>query len=195
MAERSISRKGAGRPSCSSARPPSATDCCGCSKSTEPAGVKLDRDPRLIMSGGGGSGFSLRDITKSYSSEPEPALQNSPQLPTDAARLSTATGAARPRKPPTTKKVDPRQSRIYRPLSRRSYQSGFGAAPIELSAVGDTRAVSSLRIANGDHAARQHHRSRPHRHPGRGRCAPQFPLGIGLAGQRAGSDHKRRPRR
>jgi hypothetical protein len=44
-----------------------------------PAGVKLDRDPRLIMSGGGGSGFSLRDITKSFSSETEPAPKNSPQ--------------------------------------------------------------------------------------------------------------------
>ena len=28
------------------------------------AGVKLDPDPRLIMSGGGGSGFSLRDIQR-----------------------------------------------------------------------------------------------------------------------------------
>src|SRR5271169_2292194 len=34
------------------------------------AGVRLDPDPRLIMSGGGGSGFSLRDITRSWTGEP-----------------------------------------------------------------------------------------------------------------------------
>src|SRR6516225_9883530 len=46
------------------------------------AGVKLDRDPRLIMSSGGGAGFSLRDITKSFSGETKPAPQNSPQVTT-----------------------------------------------------------------------------------------------------------------
>jgi len=47
-----------------------------------PAGIKLDPDPRLIMSGGGGTGFSLRDITKSFSGETKPAPQNSPQVTT-----------------------------------------------------------------------------------------------------------------
>jgi hypothetical protein len=44
-----------------------------------PAGVKLDSDPRLIMSGGGGSGFSLRDIKNSVIGEPTPAPESSPQ--------------------------------------------------------------------------------------------------------------------
>ena len=44
-----------------------------------PSGVKLDPDPRLIMSGGGGSGFSLRDIQRSLTNEPPPAPQNPPQ--------------------------------------------------------------------------------------------------------------------
>ena len=47
-----------------------------------PAGIKLDPDPRLIMSGGGGTGFSLRDITQSFSGETKPAPQNSPQVTT-----------------------------------------------------------------------------------------------------------------
>jgi hypothetical protein len=46
-----------------------------------PAGVKLDPDPRLIMSGGGGSGFSLRDIKNSITGEPAPARGSSPQPP------------------------------------------------------------------------------------------------------------------
>ena len=44
-----------------------------------PAGVKLDPDPRLIMSGGGGAGFSLRDIKNSVTGEPAPAPGNSPR--------------------------------------------------------------------------------------------------------------------
>ena len=44
-----------------------------------PAGVTLDSDPRLIMSGGGGSGFSLRDIKNSVTGEPSPATANSPR--------------------------------------------------------------------------------------------------------------------
>jgi hypothetical protein len=44
-----------------------------------PAGVKLDRDPRLIMSGGGGSGFSLRDIQRSILGEPAPAPRDAQQ--------------------------------------------------------------------------------------------------------------------
>ncbi len=47
-----------------------------------PAGVKLDRDPRLIMSSGGGSGFFWWGVRKPLPNEPVPALQNSPQLPT-----------------------------------------------------------------------------------------------------------------
>jgi hypothetical protein len=46
-----------------------------------PAGVKLDPDPRLIMSGGGGSGFSLRDIKDSITGEPAPVRRSSPQPP------------------------------------------------------------------------------------------------------------------
>ena len=47
-----------------------------------PAGVKLDRDPRLIMSSGGGSGFSWWGVRKPLPNEPAPALQNTPPLPT-----------------------------------------------------------------------------------------------------------------
>jgi hypothetical protein len=47
-----------------------------------PGGIKLNADPRLIMSGGGGAGFSLRDITKSVTSEPAPASQNPPRATT-----------------------------------------------------------------------------------------------------------------
>jgi hypothetical protein len=46
-----------------------------------PAGIKLDPDPRLIMSGGGGSGFSLRDIKNSITGEPAPVQGSSPQAP------------------------------------------------------------------------------------------------------------------
>jgi hypothetical protein len=52
------------------------------------AGVKLDRDPRLIMSGGGGSGFSLKDIQRSIFGEPSPAPQNS--QPTGAPKREPA---------------------------------------------------------------------------------------------------------
>jgi hypothetical protein len=44
-----------------------------------PSGVKLDPDPRLIMSGGGGSGFSLRDIQRSLTGEPAPAPRDPAQ--------------------------------------------------------------------------------------------------------------------
>lgn len=37
-----------------------------------PAGVRLDNDPRLIMSGGGGTGFSLWDTGKSTAEKPAP---------------------------------------------------------------------------------------------------------------------------
>jgi len=43
------------------------------------AGTKLDSDPRLIMSGGGGTGFSLWDIKKSLTGKPAPAPQDPPQ--------------------------------------------------------------------------------------------------------------------
>jgi hypothetical protein len=46
------------------------------------AGVKLDADPRLIMSGGGGSGFSLHDITKSVTGEPAAGSQPPPRAST-----------------------------------------------------------------------------------------------------------------
>jgi hypothetical protein len=44
------------------------------------AGVKLDPDPRLIMSGGGGTGFSLWDIRKSLTDKPAPAPRDPPQV-------------------------------------------------------------------------------------------------------------------
>jgi hypothetical protein len=47
-----------------------------------PGGIKLNADPRLIMSGGGGAGFSLRDITKSVTGEPAPASQDPPRAST-----------------------------------------------------------------------------------------------------------------
>ena len=47
-----------------------------------PSGVKLDADPRLIMSGGGGAGFSLRDIQRSLTDDRAPASQNPPQTGT-----------------------------------------------------------------------------------------------------------------
>ncbi len=46
-----------------------------------PAGIKLDRDPRLIMSGGGGTGFSLWETKKSTPDKPaapDPARGNIP---------------------------------------------------------------------------------------------------------------------
>jgi len=46
-----------------------------------PEGVKLDHDPRLIMSGGGGTGFYWWGSRKPVSEKPAPALQNPPQTP------------------------------------------------------------------------------------------------------------------
>jgi hypothetical protein len=46
-----------------------------------PAGVKLDRDPRLIMSSGGGSGFYWGGTRKPVLDKPPPPLQNAPQAP------------------------------------------------------------------------------------------------------------------
>lgn len=46
-----------------------------------PTGVKLDRDPRLIMSSGGGAGFYWWGTRKPMSDKPTPALQNPPQTP------------------------------------------------------------------------------------------------------------------
>jgi hypothetical protein len=47
-----------------------------------PAGIRLDPDPRLIMSGGGGTGFSLWDIKKSLTDKPPPAPPDPPQATT-----------------------------------------------------------------------------------------------------------------
>jgi hypothetical protein len=44
-----------------------------------PAGVKLDSDPRLIMSSGGGSGFYWWRATKTVPDQQAPASQNPPQ--------------------------------------------------------------------------------------------------------------------
>ena len=53
-----------------------------------PAGIKLNADPRLIISGGGGSGFTLRDLQRSIFGEPSPAPQNS--RPTGAPKREPA---------------------------------------------------------------------------------------------------------
>jgi hypothetical protein len=50
-----------------------------------PAGVKLDRDPRLIMSSGGGAGFYWWGARKSGSEKPAPELQNPSQVPVPPA--------------------------------------------------------------------------------------------------------------
>lgn|GEM_PF-1282828 len=42
------------------------------------AGVRLEGDPRLIMSGGGGAGFTLRDLTKSLPGRPAPDTASTP---------------------------------------------------------------------------------------------------------------------
>ena len=60
-----------------------------------PAGIKLDRDPRLIMSGGGGAGFSLWDIKKSVTDKPAAAPQAPPQV-TAPAIPGLGPGAKRP---------------------------------------------------------------------------------------------------
>ncbi len=63
------------------------------------AGVKLDRDPRLIMSGGGGTGFSLRDIQRSIFDEPVPTPRDPPP-----ASLQKRDPPAGERKPGNDKK-------------------------------------------------------------------------------------------
>ena len=63
-----------------------------------PAGIKLDPDPRLMMSGGAGSGFSLRDIRNSIVGEPTPAPQDPPQVtpsPTPGLDPGAKRGSAR----------------------------------------------------------------------------------------------------
>jgi len=67
-----------------------------------PDGIKLDPDPRLIMSGGGGTGFSLWDIKKSLTDKPTPAPQDPPQTrPSSAPEKGSA---PRPHNPATDKK-------------------------------------------------------------------------------------------
>jgi hypothetical protein len=68
-----------------------------------PAGVKLDPDPRLIMSGGGGSGFSLWDIRKSLTDKPAPVPRDPPQV-TAPPSPPDQRSAPRYHSPPTDKK-------------------------------------------------------------------------------------------
>ncbi len=57
-----------------------------------PAGIKLNSDPSLIMAGGGGMGFSLRDLTKPFPGKPQPAAQNPPQVTTPRSSPKQDTG-------------------------------------------------------------------------------------------------------
>lgn len=59
------------------------------------SGVKLDRDPRLIMSSGGGSGFFWWGARKPAPGKPAPVLQNMPQTPAPP-RLAPGTNPAVP---------------------------------------------------------------------------------------------------
>lgn len=67
-----------------------------------PAGVKLDSDPRMIMSGGGGTGFSLWDIKKSVIGTPAPPPQNPPQV--TAPTIPSEKGSTPRRQNPTADK-------------------------------------------------------------------------------------------
>lgn len=68
-----------------------------------PAGIKLNADPRLIMSGSGGAGFSLRDLMKFRSGPPSPGAA---PPPTSTPPQGSTKQEPRPRdpNPPGTKK-------------------------------------------------------------------------------------------
>jgi hypothetical protein len=68
-----------------------------------PAGVKLDTDPRLIMSGGGGTGFSLRDLTSSFTGKRDRAAKTPPQVTTPSNSPKQEI-APRDHNPPADKK-------------------------------------------------------------------------------------------
>ena len=67
------------------------------------AGIRLDPDTRLIMSGGGGTGFSLWDIKKSLTDKPPPAPPDPPQA-TAPSRSATGQPPPRDRNPSTDRK-------------------------------------------------------------------------------------------
>jgi len=69
----------------------------------EPGGLRLDADPRLIMSGGGGMGFSLWNLDKPAAGKPASANRNQPLpvRPPNAPRRDTA---PHDRKPPGDEK-------------------------------------------------------------------------------------------
>ena len=66
-----------------------------------PGGLKLDRDPRLIMSGGGGSGFGFWEPRKSASDKPAPATQDPPKAsaPPTPGRDTEGSRGSRPAEP------------------------------------------------------------------------------------------------
>jgi hypothetical protein len=67
-----------------------------------PKGVKLHADPRLIMSGAGGAGFSLKDLPKFRSEQPNPGAANSsPTTPQAKPKQETR---PQDRGPPADKK-------------------------------------------------------------------------------------------
>ena len=95
--------------------------------------------------------------------------------------------APRQHDPPNDEKVDPRRSQ------RRGRRRSDGVAegvparhPSNRPALRYPAGSVPLR-SDGHHAARQHHGARSDRHTGRHCGTAEFPLGVGVAGQRTGT--------